>query len=619
MLVNRSEAGLKYVLGGVGVEGSGFSRPVWSRPPDWDGAVHSWEIVDLDSGGCEGIWDLAQVSLSVDVPALSARVLLFRGARATAKPPWLNRVAGVLLPVASLPSRYGVGDFGGAAYRFVDVLVEAGQKVWQLLPLNPPDHVHSPYQSAGAMAISSLYIDPEQLTAVLRKAFPELAEMVSRVVDGTDDGLMWEPTMARIDYAQAKRLKARVLQRAFAVWSLGREGRLDGCEDRLDQSVGLLQAYDEFCEVNAYWLEDYALFCALKNEQEGSVWQLWDEGLRGREEKALAAARLRLQAEVEAVLFEQFIVHKQFEALRGYANERGLLIMGDVPFYVAADSADCWAHQEMFWLREGVPTLVAGVPPDAFAEDGQRWGNPLYRWDVMETDGFSWWCDRMRRGFALFDFVRLDHFRGFAAYWEIPAHREDAREGQWVKGPGRFFFEVLRRELGEKAQGIVAEDLGFWTPEVKILRELAGVPGMRVLQFEDGNTDIEEDTVFFSGTHDNGTLYQWMVDRDSNKTDVFPSADNVSGADGPEGRESERCRSSCRELVESMYSSRAGLIILPVQDVLLLDERARINVPGTDQGNWAWRMEEAAMSDSAWQWLGELARRTGRGSNQIRF
>ncbi|MCL1851780.1 MAG: 4-alpha-glucanotransferase [Peptococcaceae bacterium] len=625
VLINRSEADLSYrvVSGSRGEaereEGNGelaagpsvWRQPCWARPLNWAEADR-WEVVDLDAGE-RGEWD-CEAPYRVDLPALSARVLLFRPARVSPERPWLARAAGVLLPVVSLPSRYGVGDFGTSAYEFVDVLVNAGQKVWQMLPLNPLDQVWSPYQSAGAMAMSPLYVDPVKLVDVLREAFPELAELLPEVVEllaggavrssaGAGVGYGDEVEMgSRIDYAGAEELKGRLLRQVFAVWLRG-EGL------RTARSLALRGQYDAFCERNAFWLEDYALFCALKAESGDLSWQLWDDaGLRGRDEAALAAARQRLRTEMEYVFFEQFVLNKQFDELRGYANKRGLLIMGDVPFYVAADSADCWAHQDMFWLRDGVPSLVAGVPPDAFAEDGQRWGNPLYRWDVMACEGFSWWCARMRRAFDLFDFVRLDHFRGFAAYWEIPAEREDAREGQWVKGPGRYFFEVLRRELGEQARGIVAEDLGFWTPEVKILREIVDVPGMRVLQFENGNMDVDEDTVFFSGTHDNETLVGCdMWDMGCGMWDDG----RERRASGGTERDLDR-KAACRELMEQMYASRAGLVILPVQDVLSLDNRARMNVPGTDQGNWLWRMGEDDLTDAAWAWLGETARRAGR-------
>ncbi|MCL1917637.1 MAG: 4-alpha-glucanotransferase [Peptococcaceae bacterium] len=606
LLVNRSEAVCYYEIGGCEEEiGDSWPQPCWERPLFW-GESEQWEVVDLDSGCRERVETLGEPpetgggSYCVEVPALSARVLLFRPVRDVVNPAWMERAAGVLLPVAALPSRYEIGDFGFGAYEFVDRLVEVGQKVWQILPLNPLDQVNSPYQSGSSMTISPLYISPEKLRDLLRGCLADedlsdwerawIGEPVSGELVSEESEKEQEIEGRTIDYERAGYRKTGMLRGAFAL--------LSQLEMWTEKGGALRRAWEEFRRENASWVEEYSLFCALKAEQKGRAWSQWEEALlRDRDEGALDAARQRLRSEMEYYVFEQFIAEGQFQELHEYAKRRGLSIMGDMPFYVAADSVDCWAHQEMFWLKEGRPTVVAGVPPDYFSEDGQRWGNPVYRWDVMARDGYSWWRARLGRAFDLFDCVRLDHFRAFAGYWEIPAEKETAREGLWMKGPGRHFFETLEREWGPMP--IVAEDLGFLTPEVTILRNMHGIPGMKVLQFQDGNLDVDEDVVFFSGTHDNDTLWGH----------VEAVYDNDQGMEAV-GKGQVCIAQICRELMEKLYRSRAGLVILPVQDILLLDSRARTNVPGTMGGNWEWRMCEEDLADPGWDWLKGMDRRT---------
>jgi 4-alpha-glucanotransferase len=440
-----------------------------------------------------------------------------------------------------------VGDLGSQAYRFVDFLASAGMTVWQILPIGPTMHDNSPYQSSSMYAGNSRLISLElPLEKGWLEALPEDAEPLSDLVKMYCIRLAW------------KGFKERASE-----------------QDRVD--------LQRFTAEQGWWLEDYALFQALRSEEMRSWWD-WHQPLRDREPQALAMSRARLKAQVEEIKFEQYLFFTQWMHLKRYANERGVLLFGDVPIFVAHDSAEVWAHREFFdLLEDGHPRVVAGVPPDYFSETGQRWGNPLYRWDVMEEDGFSFWVHRLKVQSTLFDFLRIDHFRGFEAYWEIPAEEETAIKGHWVKAPGERLFAKLYKALPHLE--LVAEDLGIITPEVETMRKAHGLPGMKILQFAfSGGADNPylpfhhtRDSVVYTGTHDNDTTLGWYTSLDDALRELV---DDYLGHP--------------REvmpwpMIRCALASCANLAIIPMQDALALNGTHRMNTPGTTQGNWEWR------------------------------
>lgn len=490
------------------------------------------------------------------------------------------RSAGVLLHPTSLPGR-GVGELGEGAHRFVDWLAGAGQRLWQVLPLVPVSEGGSPYNGLSALAGNPLLVSPDALV---------------------EDGLL-EPGEAggeelprdRVDYLRVVPWKEGVVRRAWAAFRAGR-------------APALREEYEAFRERHAAWLEDYALFRALRAAHRGAAWCDWERGVRLREPEALSRARAALEEEVGAHAFGEFLFERQWAALREHAHRRGVRIVGDIPIFVAYDSADVWAHPELFYLdREGRPEVVSGVPPDYFSRTGQRWGNPLYRWDRMRERGFRWWIGRFRRTLELVDVVRVDHFRGFESYWEIPAEEETAIRGEWRPGPGTELFDAVRRELGELP--LIAEDLGIITPEVEALRDRLGLPGMRVLQFAFGDEDggnphlpanHVENSVAYTGTHDNDTSLGWL-----------------RGGATPEER--SRLERLLRpgadphwEMIHLVLASPARFAVVPLQDVLGLGSEARMNTPGVSGGNWEWRLPEGALTDALRERLLRATREAGR-------
>ncbi|MDW8320503.1 MAG: 4-alpha-glucanotransferase [Armatimonadota bacterium] len=476
-----------------------------------------------------------------------------------------ERCAGILLHPTSLPGAYGIGELGDEAYQFVDWLARAGQGVWQVLPLGPTGFADSPYAAFSAFAGNPLLISLQRLH---------------------DEGLLTEQNLAeypelpaeRVDYGAVIPCKMAFLRRAYERWK--------ACAD--DAERHRLQA---FRTEQGSWLEDFALFMALKSVYEGRAWTEWDKDLVERKPEALQRARQQLADEVQFHAFVQHRFVSQWLNLKRYANERGIRIMGDMPIFVAHDSADVWARPEMFYLdAEGHPTFVAGVPPDYFSPTGQRWGNPVYRWGVLRRDGYRWWVERFRWLLRLVDLVRVDHFRGFAAYWRVPAAEPTAENGKWVRVPGRSLFHTLRRELGDLP--IVAEDLGTITPDVVRLRKGMGFPGMRVLQFAfDGNPDnpylpynYEPDTVVYTGTHDNDTLVGWYaVLGEEEKRRII---DYIGRGD----------ISVHWEMIRLAYASVARIAVIPLQDWLGLGSEARMNTPGREEGNWQWRYRREHLS-----------------------
>jgi 4-alpha-glucanotransferase len=487
------------------------------------------------------------------------------------------------LHVTSLPSRYGIGDMGPAAYGWVDRLADAGQNWWQMLPLGPTGFGNSPYQSPSSFGGNTLLISPERLV---------------------EDGLLREEDCAgasfpvgEIDFEAVTRFKEPLLGMA---WSNFRAGA------RAD----LQPAFDKFRQDHAFWLDDFALYMALKARHQGAAYQEWPADLVRRNPAALAAARKELADALDAVRFRQFLAGRQWRALREYAHGRGLRLLGDLPIFVSPDSADVWAHPEFFLLDpNGRPRVVAGVPPDYFSPKGQLWGNPLYDWDALRRTGYRWWVARLRAVLSYLDAVRLDHFRAFEAAWHIPAGSQTAEQGRWVPGPGADFFHAVRSALGRLP--LLAEDLGMITDAVRALRDQVHLPGMRVLQFAfDGSPDnpflpqnYVPNTVVYTGTHDNDTTRGWYA---TLPEDARRLVWKQFGK--PVGNE----RAAAGEMIRLAWSSKAALAVAPLQDVLNLGTEARMNVPGRAEGNWRWRCTPDMLASPAFQQLGELTRKCGR-------
>jgi 4-alpha-glucanotransferase len=499
------------------------------------------------------------------------------------------RCSGILLHVTSLPGPHGIGDLGATAHRFVDFLAESGQTIWQVLPVSPTGYGDSPYQCFSAFAGNPLLIDLIKL------------QEQGRLEAGNLSGVS-RPPKDYVDYAKVIDLKQALLRKAARHFFF-------------NSSEADSHSFTAFCKDNAWWLDDYALFMAGKDFHQGVVWTEWNSGLAHRDPSALSHWRKKLSAEIEVNKFAQFEFFRQWEELKSRCQRHGIRIMGDIPIYVAHDSADVWAHREMFQLNEdGRPTVVAGVPPDYFSATGQLWGNPIYRWDVLARSGYRWWVDRFRASLKLFDMVRLDHFRGFEAYWEVPADATTAIGGKWVKGPGRELFEVLQTELKELP--VVAENLGVITPEVESLRQEFGFPGMSLLQFAFGNDpqgpsfrphNYTRELAAYTGGHDNDTTVGWWT-----STGVGEST--RSAEDICKEREFTKAYLGFENepihwvFIRAVMASVAAIAIVPLQDVLGLGSEARMNLPGTVIGNWKWRYRENALTGEIKTKLRQLTR-----------
>lgn len=496
----------------------------------------------------------------------------------------MGRSSGILLHPTSLPSRFGIGDLGPEAYKFVDFLVEAGQSLWQVLPLGPTGYGDSPYASYSAFAGNTLLISPERL-----------------VEDGLLDHADLEETpVGPIDFGYAHELKARLLSQVYE--------RFVNTDP-----THLRSEFDAFRQQQSHWLADYALFRALKDEHEAAAWTEWG---------AVGDARQRLKSQIEAHEFYQFLFFRQWNALRRYCHDRGIKIIGDFPIYVAHDSADVWLNPEQFKLdAKGKPLVVAGVPPDYFSSTGQFWGNPLYNWERMEANGFKWWIERVRAIFAMVDIARVDHFRGFAACWEIPGGDKTAERGEWVRTPGRELFNSIRDTLGELP--IIAEDLGVITDDVVVLRDELGFPGMRVLQFGfggDPKTSVDlphnyvQNVVAYTGTHDNDTAVGWF-------NSVAGEGSMRTAAEIDQQRQFclQYLNTSGEEIhwdfIRAVWASVADRAIAPLQDVLGLGNEARMNLPNSNEGNWSWRYAPGALTQDNALRLRDLTRLYGRESS----
>ncbi|OGO05710.1 MAG: 4-alpha-glucanotransferase [Chloroflexi bacterium RBG_13_56_8] len=469
----------------------------------------------------------------------------------------LLRKCGILCHPTSLPGRFGIGELGEHARRFLDFLAAAGQSIWQVLPLGPTGYGDSPYQPFSAFAGNHLLISLDQLI---------------------EEGLLSQEDVAWAAFPQNKVLYGPVIEFKDRVLRRSYQNYVRGGPQALQEEMG------EFRERAKKWLDDYALFMALKGYFGGVAWINWEPDIALRQTSALEGWRDRLHEEVEYHCYLQFQFDRQWRKVRRYAHEVGISVMGDVPIFVGHDSADVWSHRELFWLDEkGNPTVVAGVPPDYFSPTGQLWGNPLYRWGLLERNNYAWWVDRLRAALAQVDVVRLDHFRGFGGYWEVPADEETAVNGRWVRGPGECFFQVVRSELGTLP--FVAEDLGIISVDVAALREKFGLPGMGVLQFAFDSDAASpylphnhtEDSVIYTGTHDNDTTLGWYA---SVEESVRHRVRVYAGSDGSDINWA---------FIRMAMNSVARMAIIPLQDVLGLGSEARLNQPGREHGNWTWR------------------------------
>jgi 4-alpha-glucanotransferase len=508
---------------------------------------------------------------------------------AVASPPFPPdyRASGLLLHVTSLPSPYGIGDAGPAALAWIDRLRESGQSLWQALPLGPTGYGNSPYQALSSFAGNELLVSPDWLIedGLLRKSDCEAS---------------FPPR--EIDYDVVIPYKRRLLQTAWANFVAA---------PRRDLRIG----YEQFRRDQAHWLEDYALFRALKAKYNGAYFLQWPRELVMRVPSHLAAARRELGRTIDQVCFAQFLIFRHGERLKAHAHAKGVRLIGDLPFFVSPDSSDVWANPELFLLTEArEPRFVAGVPPDYFSADGQLWGNPVYDWAAIHRTGYRWCIDRLRALLSHVDLVRLDHFRGFAAAWHVPMGATNARQGQWVAGPGSDFFEAAQRELG--GLPLIAEDLGLITSDVAALRDAWQVPGTRVLQFAfDGSPEnphlpnnYAHNTVAYTGTHDNNTTRGWFETLpDRQRQTLWAYLRRAPG----------ESREVAPELMRLAWSSPAAIAVAPLQDVLNLGGGARMNIPGQAGGNWRWRSTDDMFSPAAFDWLRDLTKTSNRCSDDF--
>jgi 4-alpha-glucanotransferase len=499
----------------------------------------------------------------------------------------MKRSSGVLLHITSLPSRRAIGDLGAGSREFADFLARAGQRLWQVLPLSPTDGAHgnSPYSSISAFAGNPLLVSPEPLV---------------------DDGLLRPedvpppagPDPRRVDYDAASRETWRLLSRAF---------------DTFRATGGLRREFEEFCARSAGWLDDYALFVALKNKFRGRTWSSWPHDFRERDETSLADARSMLALDIDRARFFQFLFFRQWASLKTYCGTKGIRVIGDIPIYVNYDSADVWAHGGIFKLgSDRAPLYVAGVPPDYFSDTGQLWGNPVYDWGALRAGGYRWWLDRFEHNLDLFDFVRIDHFRGFVGYWEVPAGEKTAVNGRWVKAPANDFFSTLLSRF--PGSPLIAEDLGIITPDVREIMARFGIPGMRVLLFAFAEDDPKhpylprnyvENCVAYTGTHDNNTARGWFAREAA--ADEKKRLARYLGRDVTE-------ETAASELVRLVMASAAGAAVIPLQDVLGIGEEGRMNRPAVPHGNWQWRVDGRALDERVAASLAALTVECGRAS-----
>ena len=486
-----------------------------------------------------------------------------------------NRSSGILLHPTSLPSPFGIGDLGPQARRWIDFLEETGTSLWQVLPLGPTGFGDSPYQCFSSFAGNPYLVSPEKL---LQDGLIHADDLVDlpKFPDNT------------VDYGSVIYWKLDLLSRSFLQFQNNPKKMIN-------------KEFTSFCDKHTTWLEDYALFMALKESQGGKPWADWSSDLRDRDAKTLAGFKKEHEFAIQRQKYFQFLYYRQWDDLRHYANQKGIRIIGDLPIFIAHDSADAWANRELLYFdKNGQPIAVAGVPPDYFSQTGQLWGNPLYRWEIHKKDGYCWWINRLQSVFSMVDILRLDHFRGFAGYWEVPAGEETAENGHWIPGPGVDLFQQVKEVLGELP--FIAEDLGEITPDVIQLRDKFNLPGMKVLvfAFDSGESNeflphhYPENCVVYTGTHDNDTAAGWFKRIQEGERSFAQRYLKTSGED------------IAWDLIRAAWSSAAVFAIAPLQDLLSLDNKARMNYPGNPHGNWTWRMREDDLDDELKERLGEI-------------
>lgn len=493
------------------------------------------------------------------------------------------RRSGILLPISSIPSEYGIGAFSKEAYEFVDFLKDAGQKLWQILPLGQTGYGDSPYQSFSTFAGNPYFID---LVTLMEEGYLTKADC---------DKCNFGTNPEYVDYEKVYLSRFKVLEKAYEC------ALSDGLEND--------KAYKKFVKDNAYWLDDYALYMAVKVSFDNVCWIEWDEDIRLRKPQAIESYTKRYAYEIGFYKFQQFLFQKQWFALKKYANKNGVEIVGDIPIYVAFDSADTWANPKLFQLDEkNLPIGVAGCPPDAFCETGQLWGNPLYDWDYHKKTKYEWWMQRIGYCYKLYDVVRIDHFRGFDEYWFVPYEDETAINGHWTKGPGYDLFKTMKETLGERA--VIAEDLGFPTDSVIELVQKTGFPGMKILEFAFGSGADNEylphnletrNCIIYTGTHDNETIVGWYENADEESRTYAKEYLNIKDDDEIHFK-----------FIAAAAASIADIMVIPMQDYLGLGNEARINTPSTLGGNWEWRMKKGILTKELAKKIYTLTKNYGR-------
>ncbi len=507
-----------------------------------------------------------------------------------------ERSSGVFLHPTSLPGNYGVGSIGEEAFEFIDFLASAEQELWQVCPLGPTGYGDSPYQCFSAFAGNPYLIDLNKLKE-------------RGLVEEKDLENEYDFSESSVDYGNVIDFKMAVLREAYQNF-------------KLSASETEISDFIEFSQENKEWLNDYALFRAIKKSFDGKPWWEWPDEIKAKEDSEVAEYKKREAEEIEFRKFLQYIFYKQWGELKNYANQQGVKIIGDIPIFIAMDSADAWSNPEMFYFDGDLnPTKVAGVPPDFFSEDGQLWGNPLYDWDALKADGYQWWMDRIKAILDLVDIIRIDHFRGFAAYWAVPAEAETAKAGEWEAGPGVEFFKAIKKELGELP--IIVEDLGVIDEAVEQLRDEFNFPGMKILQFaflgNEGKSEeekfnneylphnYEENCVVYTGTHDNNTTKGWFKEdlNQENRDFVYQYFSEQLGRETSED-------SIVWDLIKVAWDSKAMFAITTLQDLLELDSDARLNIPGTAANNWRWRYQKDMLTDELIQRLKQLTEASGR-------
>lgn len=499
---------------------------------------------------------------------------------------YLMRESGILFPIFSIPSKFGIGSFSREAYEFVDFLNGSGQGFWQILPMGPTGYGNSPYQPVSSFAGNPYFISLETLIEEGLLTWDEV------------NGVSFGNQVEAVDYGALYENRGKVLKIAHERFCERLKKAKDESASQTDKDEA--KAYQAYKKKEAFWLEDYALFTAIKSEQSGKSWLDWeDEDLKKRKASALKEAEKRLADEIDYIIFTQYEFDKQWGKLRAYAKSKNVKIIGDLPFYVALDSADAWSHPEAFQMdKDLVPKVVAGCPPDAFSHTGQLWGNPIYDWKAMKKNEYEWWVQRIERNYEFYDVIRIDHFHGFCDYWAVPYGDKTAEKGKLEKGPGMDFFNVLKSKVKElqnsKKLGIIAEDLGNNTPENEKLLEDTGFPGMKVLQYGFTSWDSYyvnhrhiRNCVVYTGTHDNTTSMAWIQEINDGERDFVRRYINSQNTDYGQ---------FVWDFIREAYRSVADLCIVPLQDYLCKGKEARINTPGTGEGNWQWRLQPNFLS-----------------------